>query len=157
MNPPPILVSACLVGFRCRYDGKDKLDLNVLKRLEGHSWLAVCPEQRAGLPTPRDPIMFEGGTGRDACEGRARVVRADGRDVTDELLNASRSIIEAVRVYGVRTAVLKERSPSCGVAWTYLGDNRMEGMGIFAAMLQRERVEIFSEETLRFWKAGRYL
>lgn len=154
---PPLLVSACLVGFRCRYDGKDKLDLNVLRRLEGHSWLAVCPEQWAGLSTPRDPIMFEGGTGRDIQEGRARIVRVDGTDVTEELIEASRSIIRMAKLYGVRTGILKERSPSCGVRRTYRGDDLVEGMGIFAAMLQREGVEIFSEETLGLWKAGHYL
>ncbi|RTZ89502.1 MAG: DUF523 domain-containing protein [Deltaproteobacteria bacterium] len=144
----PILVSACLVGFQCRYDGTSRLHAGVLKALEGHTWMAVCPEQRAGFPTPRDPIMFEGGTGEAAIEGFASVVSVTGLDVTRELVAAADSLARLASAYGVERGILKERSPSCGVREVYVGDERVAGEGVFTAMLRQRGVTIISEEDL---------
>ncbi len=144
----PIFVSACLVGFRCRYDGCFKTSRSVLDLLEGQEWIPVCPEQYAGLPTPRVPMAFAGGTGQDALAGEARIVQQNGREVTQLLLNASRCLVLLGMGWGVKCAILKERSPSCGVTTTYVGEERVKGMGVFAAMLKVEGIEVLSEETL---------
>jgi len=143
-----LLVSACLVGFQCRYDGKPRVHQGVLKVLEGCSWIAVCPEQRAGFPTPRKSIMFEGGTGEDVLKGQAKIIRLDGKELTKPLMQASRSLSRMVNWYGIKVGILKERSPSCGVNQVYIGETVATGMGLFTAMLRREDVEVFSEETL---------
>ncbi len=119
-----------------------------MKRLEGKAWIPVCPEQMAGLKTPRPPIFFSGGTGRDALRGEARIVSVDGEDVTLALWSACKVLARVVRRWKVRVAVLKEKSPSCGVERTYVGNTILEGEGIFTAALRVEGVEIFSEETL---------
>ena len=155
MASPPLLVSACLVGFRCRYDGTCKADPRVLRVLKERAWIAVCPEQRAGFPTPRDPIYFFGGTGKEVLKGKARIVQAGGGDVTEPLLQASRSLLEMVRAYGVREGILKEKSPSCGVSKTYLGDKLVTGMGLIAAMLVVEGITITSEKTVKTEEVGR--
>lgn len=144
----PIFVSACLVGFRCRYDGCLKTSRDVLNLLEGQEWIPVCPEQYAGLPTPRVPMAFTGGTGQAALTGEARVVQQNGREVTQLLLNASRRLVLLGMGWDVKCAILKERSPSCGVTTTYVGDECVKGMGVFTAMLKVEGIEILSEETL---------
>ena len=144
----PILVSACLVGFRCRYDGTSKKDSRVFERLEGKAWIPVCPEQCAGFSTPREPIQFSGGTGREVWRGEARIVQVSGKDMTTPLLEASRSLLDLVRRFGIRRGILKERSPSCGVFLTYLGGEVVEGMGVFAALLSGQGIGIVSEESL---------
>ena len=144
----PLLVSACLVGFRCRYDGGYKTYGAVMSLLKKHTWLPICPEQRAGLPTPRVPMAFAGGTGRAVLKGDARIVQLNGQEVTEPLLKASRSLVELVRVWGIKVGILKERSPSCGVKRAYVGDKLVGGMGVFTAMLIMEGVEVFSEETI---------
>lgn len=147
---PPLLVSACLVGFRCRYDGETKRNRRVIAMLEGHEWIPVCPEQAAGLPTPRAPMAFAGGTGDEALKGTARLIQDDGRDVTNVLIEASRSLIRLGKAWGIGVAILKEGSPSCGVVTTYVGEEKVKGKGIFAALLEAEGVKTFSEETLPF-------
>jgi len=142
-----LLVSACLVGFRCRYNRSSKENRGVLDALDGKTWIAVCPEQRAGLPTPRDPIMFAGGTGQDVLKGRAKIVCKDGADVTAPLWKASLALCRQAKGLGIVRAVLKEKSPSCGVCRTYLGDRVVKGMGLFAALLAEEGIEVVGDET----------
>lgn len=134
-----LLVSACLVGERCRYDGRGydhHLDL-VRLVAEGRA-LPVCPEALGGLGTPRPPAELSGGDGADVLAGRARVVTADGTDVTAAFLEgAERALAEAVRV-GATEAVLKRWSPSCGCDGVYAGafdGTRAPGPGVAAARL----------------------
>ena len=145
---PPLFVSACLVGFKCRYDGEFKTDARVLRSIAAYSWIAVCPEQYAGLPTPRIPMAFEGGSGLDVLEGKARIVQVDGGDVTSRLVSASRILVRLAEGWRVRCAILKERSPSCGVTRIYVGDRLVSGRGVFAAMLAETGVTIVSEEQI---------
>ncbi len=88
----------------------------------------------------------------DAWQGRARVLQQDHGDVTHELMQASRFLVRRARAWGVRRAILKERSPSCGVNWTYIGEERVAGMGIFAAVLYVSGIEVTSDETLNGWE-----
>jgi len=87
------IVSACLAGVRCRYDGEDREDPKVLELLAGGEAVPVCPEQLGGLPTPRSRAEFVGGDGEDVLDGRARVVSEEGVDVTDFFLRGAEEVL----------------------------------------------------------------
>ncbi|WP_416421477.1 DUF523 domain-containing protein [Pseudomonas sp. App30] len=144
-----ILVSRCLLGHRVRYDGGasgpfDQLDL----------WLAegrivgLCPEVAGGLPTPRPAAEIPGGQGVQVLEGQARVLTQAGEDFTEAFMRGAQLALEAVRRHGIRIAVLKANSPSCGNLLTYDGSftaTKVTGEGVTAALLRREGVQVFSE------------
>ncbi|MBM4079363.1 MAG: DUF523 domain-containing protein [Planctomycetes bacterium] len=138
----PILVSACLVGVRSRYDGRAATDRKLLARLKGAAVVPVCPEQLGGLPTPRLPAEIVGGDGRDVLAGRARVVRCDGTDVTRQFIRGARETARLAKRLGVNTAYLKAGSPSCGVGCIKAGKRRVKGDGVCAALLRREGVRV---------------
>ena len=106
-----ILVSACLLGIGCRYDGKHKADLNVLKLKEKYNLIPVCPEIYGGLTTPRVPSERIGD----------KVMMKDGRDVTENYTRGANEALELCRIFNIKTAILKERSPSCGKGEIYDG------------------------------------
>lgn len=99
-----ILVSACLLGSKCRYDGGAKPDARVIALGAEHTLVPVCPERLGGLEAPREPSEISG----------SRVAGRDGRDVTAEFERGARRALEAARRFGCSCAILKERSPSCG-------------------------------------------
>ncbi len=138
-----VLVSACLLGVRCRYDGTSNPASELLDRSD-ICVVPVCPEQLGGLPTPRPPAWFTGGTGEDVLEGRARVVNANGEDVTDRFLAGARQTLEIARLTGARRAILKEKSPSCGSCMVYCDGKRVAGQGVTAALLRRAGLEVLS-------------
>ncbi len=112
-----ILVSACLLGIACRYDGQSRPldDIEGLVRRHGPV-IPVCPEQLGGLPTPRPPASLSEGDGFDVLQGRARVIRCkDGTDITAAFLAGAEHCLEIVRILGVKQALLKSGSPSCGL------------------------------------------
>lgn len=151
---PPILVSACLVGQPIRYHGGDApCDHPVLARwlAEGRV-VALCPEVAGGLPTPRPPSEIADAAGGAAVlAGRARVIEKTGGDVTDAFLTGARLVQSLVRERGIRVAILKEGSPTCGSGYTH--DGRFLGVhiprpGVTAALLLQEGVRVFSEAQL---------
>ncbi len=149
-----ILVSACLVGCRCRYDQGSKPHDPVIALIREGKAVPVCPEQMGGLPTPRLPAEIVGGDGDDVLEGRARVVNAAGEDVTEQFLAGAREALRMAEAAGATVAILKERSPSCGSAAIYDGTFRgavRPGRGVTAALLRRHGIEVFSEES---WPEG---
>lgn len=141
----PVLVSACLVGVRSRYDGRAATDRKLLTRLRGKAIVPVCPEQLGGLPTPRLPAQIVGGDGRDVLAGRARVVRCDGKDVTREFIRGAREAARLAKRLGVKTAYLKARSPSCGVGCIKSGRKQMKGDGVCAALLRQTDVKVVAQ------------
>ena len=119
-----LLVSACLLGVGCRYDGKSNQLLQYKRLLKEHTCIPVCPEQLGGLPTPRCPAERLGG----------KIVTEDGRDL-----------------YHCKAALLKERSPSCGSGQIYDGTfthTLTEGDGLTAQMLKKKGVEVYGESQL---------
>lgn len=134
-----ILVSACLLGCCCRYDGKSKADERVLALGKCHTLIPVCPEQLGGLCTPRLPAEIQGD----------KAIRKDGADVTAEYKKGAR---EALRLYQLLTcdaAILKARSPSCGKGVIYDGTfsgTLAEGNGITAALFQESGLPVFTED-----------
>ncbi|MCK2217878.1 DUF523 domain-containing protein [Actinomadura sp. ATCC 31491] len=149
-----ILVSACLMGRRVRFDGGAKTSQSALLagwREEGRL-VPFCPEVSGGLPVPRPAAEIEGGAGGAAVlAGEARVVTADGSDVTEAFVEGARAALEAARSAGVRLAVLKEGSPSCGSLAVHDGGfqgRRVPGQGVTTALLERHGIRVFSEERL---------
>jgi len=135
-------VSLCLLGCPCRYDGKSKSSQEMLDLLGREVMVPICPENLAGFPTPRLKIHIQGGAGEDVLDGRARVLREDGVDVTADLNRAADLICALAESWGIDRAYLKERSPSCGVTQTAGPDGALEAAGVVAAALRRANVTI---------------
>lgn len=133
-----ILVSACLLGCPCRYDGAAKADPRVLALMERHTLIPVCPEQLGGLPTPRLPSeRREGG-----------VFDRGGKDVTAQYRQGAEEVLRLARLYGCTHAVLKERSPSCGSGQIYDGSFShvlVPGSGVAAELLAQNGITVLGE------------
>lgn len=137
-------ISACLLGVACRYDGSALPPSAQAPLLPGESPLPLCPEQLGGLPTPRPAAKILEGTGADVLAGRARVVDAEGRDVTEAFLRGAGEALRICRHCGVRRAVLKSRSPSCGAGWIHGPEGLIAGDGVTAALLRANGIEVSS-------------
>jgi uncharacterized protein YbbK (DUF523 family) len=140
-----VVVSACLLGRPCRFDGKDKFTPELAFLLEGRNVISVCPEELGGLGTPRAACQISGGDGADVIDGKARVIAADGTDQTEAFLSGARAALEPALAAGAREAILKERSPSCGVTRVYHGGALGPGQGVFAALLVRHGIRVIDE------------
>ncbi len=137
-----LLVSACLMGLRTRYDGQDSLSQGVLALSGRHVLVPVCPEQLGGLPTPRPP-----------CEIiRGRVMNLDGRDCTEAFVKGAEQAMAVFRLCGCQAAVLKQNSPSCGKAMVYDGsfsEILVPGIGLFARKLLNAGIRVFGEDEIK--------
>ena len=140
----PVLVSACLLGRACRYDGRHSQDQTLERELEaaGLEPVPFCPEEHGGLGTPRPAAWIEERDAAAVLDGRARMVDEHGRDTTQAFLSGARGALELCRARGVRRAFLKERSPSCGVECTHVAGKPVAGPGITAALLARAGIEV---------------
>ena len=144
-----ILVSACLMGCHCRYDGKDNLHPKIAKLIKEGKAIPVCPEQLGGLPTPRPPAEIVGGDGKDVIQGKARVMDVNGKDVTREFIRGALQTLQIARIAGVKEAILKQRSPSCGSLEIYNGSfskTMRRGVGVTAALLSQNGINVWDEE-----------
>jgi orotate phosphoribosyltransferase len=149
LRDTPVLVNACLVGIECRYDGRAGLSQKVLDFLEDFIVIPVCPETLGGLERPRAVSELNGCTGKDVLEGRGLVIDKDGKNLTDPFVTGARGVLEMARRSGARLAILKERSPSCGIRSIYDGTfqgNTVPGMGVTAAILSINGIELMNEE-----------
>ena len=142
------LVSACLVGVRCRYDGAHSLHRGVIERIGGDLFIAVCPERAGGLGTPRPKAALFGGDGFDVLDGKAQVIDVDGRDVSAHFVRGARSVLTSGLAAGIDGAILKEKSPSCGVRRVHRDGALRPGRGVLAAWLAREGIRILSDEEI---------
>jgi uncharacterized protein YbbK (DUF523 family) len=140
------LVSACLIGINCRYDGANSYSARVSSFLEGRQFLPVCPELLAGLGVPRSPCRFSGGDGQALLAGSARILDEDGNDLTESYLAGAHRALVVVREKGITSALLNERSPSCGVREVHIGSEKSPGMGVMTALLVKEGVRVISDE-----------
>ncbi len=148
-----ILVSACLLGEPVRYDGCAKpVNHPLLEKWRQCGLLVpVCPELLGGLGVPRGRAQIVGGTGKDVLMGHARVVTERGEDVTEAFVRGARAARTLAEKEGCAFALLKEKSPSCGVHRIYDGtfsDRLRPGMGVSAAMLEAAGLRVFSEEEI---------
>ena len=145
-----ILVSACLLGYNCKYNGRNNFKTEIT-RLRDDLLIPVCPEELGGLPTPRPPAQFDKADGNALLDGLAGIIDINGRDVTNNFLAGALKALSIAKKNGVHKAILKERSPSCGVSSVYIaqkGEKPVPGMGVTAAILQRNGVKIISDEEL---------
>ncbi len=134
-----ILVSACLLGCSCRYDGKSKAEERVLALNACHTLIPVCPEQLGGLSTPRLPAEIQG----------EKVIRRDGADVTNEYKKGAQEALHLYQLLSCDAAILKARSPSCGKNMIYDGTfsgTLTEGNGITAALFQQNGIRVLTED-----------
>ena len=140
MKPRPrALISACLLGVACRYDGTGQALESLDALMERYELIPVCPEQLGGLPTPRTPAELRNG----------RVITRDGADVTDAFSRGAAQTCALARLYGAKLALLKARSPSCGSGGVYDGSftgKIVPGEGVAAGALRAMGVRVYSEE-----------
>ena len=141
-----VLVSACLLGRACRFDGSDKLrpDLVEALRTEAVDVVPFCPEEAGSLGTPRPAAHIEGGDGADVVAGTARVIAEGGADVTAAFLDGARQMAARAAAMHCAAAYLKERSPSCGCALVHTERGLVHGCGVATAMLRSAGVATIS-------------
>ena len=133
-----ILVSACLLGLPCRYDGRSMPCDKVLSLAEKYELVPVCPEIYGGLPTPRGPSERVG----------ERVVMKDGTDVTENYARGAEASLELCKIFNIKTAILKEKSPSCGCGAIYDGSfsgRLTEGNGVTSELLASHGIRVIGE------------
>ena len=138
------VVSACLAGVRCRYDGTDYIIHDVAQLVASGRALPICPEQLGGLSTPRPPAEIIGGDGKAVLKGTARVMAKGGVDVTKALLIGAREGLKLARLIGATKAITKDRSPSCGYNYIYRGNEVIPGKGVMVAMFEKDGIEVTS-------------
>ena len=147
------LISACLLGIKCTWDGTDKYRNEMaIELLRDEILIPVCPEQLGGLKTPRLPQEIQGGTGEDVLDGKCKVKNISGEDVTQEFVRGAREILRIAKLFQVSQFIGKSRSPSCGCEQIYDGTfshKSVNGDGVTTALLKRNGVKVISEEELR--------
>ncbi|MEU4545092.1 DUF523 domain-containing protein [Nonomuraea dietziae] len=156
-----ILVSACLMGRRVRYDGgaKTSRDALLAEWREQGRLVPFCPEVEGGLPTPRPAAEIEGGAGGAAVlAGAARVLTTEGEDVTGAFMAGAQAALAVATSFDIKLAVLKEGSPSCGALSVYDGTfsgHRTPGQGVTTSLLELHGIRVFTEDHVA--EAGAYL
>ncbi|MBU1712185.1 MAG: DUF523 domain-containing protein [Proteobacteria bacterium] len=148
-----ILVSACLLGERVRYDGlvlpvSDRL-IDALKQIA--NVIPFCPEVTGGLPVPRFQSEISGGGGNLVIDGKAVVNDIKGNDVTSYFITGAEKALETATKNNIRAAILKDKSPSCGSAFIYDGTFTKilkSGRGVTTALLERHGIRVFNEKDI---------
>lgn len=145
-----ILVSACLMGLKVRYNGKEKAQMtHQLARWQQEQRLVIhCPELAAWLPVPRPPAEIMSAEGKDVMRGQARIIENTGTDVTGHYQLAAWLALRAAQEAGCTAALLTDGSPTCGTQFIYNGsfsNQRKSGMGVAASLLSEHGIAVFSE------------
>jgi len=136
-----ILISACLVGENCKYNGGNNLHPQIDALLEKYDLIPFCPEEEGGLPTPRNPSEVKGES----------VFMDNGKDVTENFLKGAKKALMLCLFLKIKIAVLKERSPSCGTHQIHDGsfsEKLINGMGVTAKLLKENGIEVYSEDEI---------
>ncbi|RCW58688.1 DUF523 domain-containing protein [Halanaerobium sp. ST460_2HS_T2] len=140
------LVSSCLAGINCRYDGKNNLNKKVAELVKTGKAIPVCPEVLGGLPTPRDPseIIIDD-------QGRKKVVTEKGKDLTAEFKLGAEKTLKIAKIVEAKKALLQQRSPSCGSEKIYDGTfsgTLISGRGLTAELLIKNGIKVLTETDL---------
>jgi len=146
------LISACLLGIKCSWDGQDihKSD-KVIELLNSEKLMPICPEQLGGLRTPRAPQEIQGGTGEDVLDGKCKVLNINGEDVTQKFIAGAVEALKIAGLFHIREFIGKSRSPSCGCGQIYDGTfsrKLIDGDGVTTALLKRNGIRVVTEEDL---------
>lgn len=151
-KPVPLkMVSACMAGVSCRYNGQSKMMPMLKDMVQRGDAIALCPERLAGLATPRRPAEIVGGDGHSVLDGKARVYDDLGADLTGAFIMAAYKTLHILQAAGISEVVLKEGSPSCGCQKIYDGTfsgTQKRGVGVTAALLIRSGIRVYSEQML---------
>ncbi len=134
-----ILVSACLAGIKCRYDGKDNANIKVIEMVKNGIAIPVCPEQLGGLQTPRIPAEIT----------EDKVLNKKGENVTSQFKKGAKETLRIAKLVNCHKVILKQRSPSCGYGKIYDGSHTgkiIEGIGLTAQLLSQKGIIILTEE-----------
>lgn len=140
-----IVVSACLAGIPCRFDGTAKSNEEVIEMVKQKKAIPACPECMAGLRQPRPPAEIVGGDGRDVLAGRAEVYNKDKARITEDFVRGAEKFLAFVKKQDAQTVMLKSKSPSCGVSRVYDGSfsgHLREGCGVTCALLEQNGVKV---------------
>jgi len=135
------LCSACLLGIKCRYDGKSKPNKRVIELSRKEVLIPVCPEQLGGLPTPREQAEQRGN----------KVITKSGKDVTQNFRKGAKEVLKLAKLFGIKKVILKQRSPSCGCGQIYDGTfsgRIIKGDGVTTTLLKKNKIKVISEEDL---------
>ena len=139
MEKEKILISACLVGLNCKYNGKNNKNIKLIELMKEHDLVPVCPEQLGGLPTPRP----------GAQRRENKVITQEGKDVTKEYQRGAEEVLRLAKELGIKKAILKARSPSCGVDTIYDGtftNTLIERDGVTAELLRKNGIQVVSSD-----------
>jgi len=147
-----VLISSCIIGLPTRYNGEGKEDKQLIQLLKNKNieFIPLCSEQLGGLCTPREPQEIEPGkTAKDVINGKGRVLTENGRDITEFFLKGANIILNFCKEFNIETAILEERSPSCGVTKIYSGkfDGKLrKGRGVLTELLTQNGIKVFTIE-----------
>lgn len=137
-----ILISGCLLGLKCRYDGKEKKLPEIEKLIKEYNLIPICPEQLGGLVTPRTPAEII----------NAKVITQDNKDVTDKYKLGAEEALKLAKLFDCKKAILKENSPSCGCGKIYDGTfshKLIDGNGITADLFLKNNIEVLGESQIK--------
>lgn len=146
-----MVVSACLVGVNCKYNGKNNDDEKVKEYLKDKKYIIICPEQLGGLTTPRNPSEIEKIGGHEVLQGKSKVITCENIDVTENFINGAKESLKIAKMFNCKKALLKEGSPSCGCNFIYDGTfsgKKIPGKGVTATLFNENNIEVFSEKEL---------
>ncbi|WP_125152734.1 DUF523 domain-containing protein [Clostridium rectalis] len=143
-----IIISACLCGINCKYNGKNNLSEDVLKLFKQKKAILVCPEQLGGLQTPRPPQEIINGTGMEVLKRLSKVKDLAGNESTDKFIKGAYETLNIAKECKAQYAILKSNSPSCGYGMIYDGTfsgKKIKGNGVTAELLRKNGIKIFTE------------
>jgi uncharacterized protein YbbK (DUF523 family) len=146
-----ILVSKCLLGENCKYNGKNNKSDKVAEYLKDKAFIGVCPEVMGGLKTPRRPAEICFGSGEDVISKKAAVINDRGENCTGQYLKGAARVLGIAHGSGATLAILKENSPSCGCHSIYNGEfsgKTKKGCGVTTSLLRKHGISVISEEEL---------
>jgi len=150
------VVSACLAGIDCTFSGGNKLNNKIILMVKSGVAVPVCPEVIGGSSIPRERCEIIAGSGSDVLCGHSVVRTVSGKDVTDKMVTGAERTLELVRSLGITRAILKSKSPSCGLGKIYDGSfkGRLRcGNGVTAELLLKNNIRVFTERQRRLWQA----
>ncbi|SFE26876.1 DUF523 domain-containing protein [Peptostreptococcus sp. D1] len=144
-----IIVSGCLLGNNCKYNGDNNYNEDVIKFLENKDYIVICPEEMGKMNTPRPPseIQFSK-TADEVFRNEAKVLNIEGVDVTKYFVDGANMALEIARRNDCKLAILKDGSPSCGSNYVYNGNfegKRINGKGVCAQLFEKNGIKVISE------------
>ncbi len=157
MKATPVLVSACLLGVRCRYDGGHSLCPDLVSGLASVHIIPFCPEQLGGLSTPRPPANIIHGDGADVLDNIGKVIDREGMDVTGAFRKGAQETLRIARTLGCSMAIVKDRSPSCGIMMPHCENEKGAGPGVTAALFMREGISLLELGKASVFPRDRFL